>query len=127
MGEQIIFEEWPVDTEGRLRLVTSISNKILKESIYEAERDRTENEKCVNIYPKDKDHESRNRIAAIWALKHRESHVLVKKPIFEMIRTKVSTKGIKDPRLENKTEYVYRNITPEEAIIILQIIAKTEY
>lgn len=126
MDENIRFEEWPEDSEGRLRLVVSVANKVLRESSYRAERGVTKGEKCVNIYPKGKENKARNRIAAVWALEIRAAHVLVKEPVYEMIRSKVAAKGIKDAEPENETEYTYRNISPETAMSILGIIANTE-
>ena len=127
MDENIRFEEWPEDSEGRLRLVASVANKVLKESSYRAERGVTKGEKCVNIYPKGKENNARNRIAAVWALETRVAHVLVKEPVYEMIQSKVAAKGIKDAiKKEKDSEYTYSYISPETALIILNIIANTE-
>ena len=116
------FVEWPKDAEGRLRYMNSIAAEILKESIYESERNETETEKCVNIYPKGAGHTTRNRVAAIWALRNAAIHFLVKREIYEGINSRVVACGIKAAK-QKKSEYVYESISVEQAKKILEILA----
>lgn len=117
-----MFIEWQDDVEGRLRYMNAIATDILKDSLYESERNKTEKEKCVNIFPKGADHTTRSRVAAIWTLKNGAIHFLVKKDIYEGINSRVVASGIKEARLK-KSEYVYEFISLEHAKKILEIMA----
>ena len=117
--------EWPEDVEARLKYMNAIVSQVFRNSAFDSERNWTEKEKCINIYPKGVDHRTRNRQAAIWPLKEK-IHVLVKTPIYEMIYSRVNALGIKEAVLKG-TEFRYENLSLENASLILQTIAEIEW